>query len=68
MKSVAEGVEDRTDWDFVRSTGCDLAQGYFIARPMPPNEISGWIAVWEANVENVIGSPHTRTLSSGAHA
>lgn len=66
MKSVAEGVEDRADWDFVCSTGCDLAQGYFIAKPMPSNEISGWIAVWEANVKKVMGSP--RTLSSQAHA
>jgi EAL domain-containing protein (putative c-di-GMP-specific phosphodiesterase class I)/CheY-like chemotaxis protein len=55
MKAVAEGVEDRTDWDFVCSTGCDFAQGYFIAKPMPPDEISGWIAVWEANAENLLG-------------
>jgi EAL domain-containing protein (putative c-di-GMP-specific phosphodiesterase class I) len=34
MKTVAEGVEDRADWDFLRTTECDLAQGYFIARPM----------------------------------
>ena len=35
MAVVAEGVEDREDWDLVRRTKCDLAQGYFIARPMP---------------------------------
>jgi len=53
MKTVAEGVEDRADWDFVRSTGCDLAQGYFIAKPMPAGEITDWISVWEATVGNV---------------
>ena len=26
--------------------GCDLAQGYGIARPMPPERISAWIAGW----------------------
>jgi EAL domain-containing protein (putative c-di-GMP-specific phosphodiesterase class I)/ActR/RegA family two-component response regulator len=52
MKTVAEGVEDRADWDFVRSTGCDLAQGYFIAKPMPAGEIPDWISTWEANVGN----------------
>jgi EAL domain-containing protein (putative c-di-GMP-specific phosphodiesterase class I)/AmiR/NasT family two-component response regulator len=34
MKSVAEGVESQTDWDVVRAAHCDIAQGYFIARPM----------------------------------
>jgi EAL domain-containing protein (putative c-di-GMP-specific phosphodiesterase class I) len=57
MKSVAEGVEDRADWDFVRSTGCNHAQGYFIAKPMPADEIPGWITTWEANVKNLIKPP-----------
>jgi EAL domain-containing protein (putative c-di-GMP-specific phosphodiesterase class I) len=34
MKSVAEGVESQADWDVVNATRCDIAQGYFIARPM----------------------------------
>jgi EAL domain-containing protein (putative c-di-GMP-specific phosphodiesterase class I) len=60
MKTVAEGVEDRADWDFLRSTGCDLAQGYFIAKPMPAGEISDWITTWEASVENLMVSPFLR--------
>lgn len=48
MEVVAEGVEDRADWDFLRQTGCDLAQGYFIARPMPAADLSGWIEAWQA--------------------
>jgi EAL domain-containing protein (putative c-di-GMP-specific phosphodiesterase class I)/FixJ family two-component response regulator len=60
MKIVAEGVEDQADWDFLRSTGCDLAQGYFIAKPMPPGEIPDWITAWEANVENLMESPALR--------
>lgn len=47
MKSVAEGVEDRDDWDFLRSRGCDVAQGYFIARPMRGEDLPGWRAGWE---------------------
>ena len=46
MQVVAEGVEDRDDWDFVRDTGCELAQGFFIARPMPADELAGWIEAW----------------------
>jgi EAL domain-containing protein (putative c-di-GMP-specific phosphodiesterase class I) len=34
IKSVAEGVETQADWDVLQATGCDVAQGYFIAKPM----------------------------------
>jgi EAL domain-containing protein (putative c-di-GMP-specific phosphodiesterase class I) len=46
MEVVAEGVEDLEDWNMLRRTGCDLAQGYFIARPMPGVEVPGWIVRW----------------------
>lgn len=48
MEVVAEGAEDQADWDFLCQTGCHLAQGYFIARPMPGAEIPAWIAAWHA--------------------
>lgn len=48
MESVAEGVEDRADWNFLRQTGCDVAQGYFIARPMPARDFAAWMADWNA--------------------
>jgi EAL domain-containing protein (putative c-di-GMP-specific phosphodiesterase class I)/FixJ family two-component response regulator len=44
MEVVAEGVEDNEDWELVKRTGCDMAQGYFIARPMPAADLGGWIA------------------------
>lgn len=47
MKAVAEGVENREDWEFVRNSGCDIAQGYFIARPMPAAGLMNWLADWE---------------------
>ena len=47
MEIVAEGVEDRDDWDFLRKTECDIAQGYFIARPMPAADLPEWIKSWE---------------------
>jgi EAL domain-containing protein (putative c-di-GMP-specific phosphodiesterase class I) len=46
MKIVAEGVEDRDDWDLLVRTNCDVAQGYFIGRPMPAAAITEWIASW----------------------
>jgi EAL domain-containing protein (putative c-di-GMP-specific phosphodiesterase class I) len=47
MTVVAEGVEDRADWAFLRRTGCDLAQGYFIGKPMGAAELIGWLADWK---------------------
>lgn len=48
MKIVVEGIETKDDWDLVSALGCDLAQGYFIARPMPADEVAGWLASWRA--------------------
>jgi len=40
---VAEGVEDQWTLDLLSSFGCDQAQGYHIARPMPSTEFVGWL-------------------------
>jgi diguanylate cyclase (GGDEF)-like protein len=39
----AEGVEDEAAWQTLRALGCDLAQGFWIARPMPANELMQWL-------------------------
>ncbi len=51
MEVVAEGAEDRDDWDFLRSVRCDLVQGYFIARPMPAADLPGWVESWARRVQ-----------------
>lgn len=51
MEIVAEGVEDRDDWDFLQRTGCYLAQGYFIARPMPAADLPDWMEDWRIRVQ-----------------
>ena len=38
MKTVAEGVEEKSTVDFLASEGCDMIQGYYYARPMPREE------------------------------
>jgi diguanylate cyclase (GGDEF)-like protein/PAS domain S-box-containing protein len=40
---VAEGVENAWTLDLLSAFGCDLAQGYHIAKPMPPDELPTWI-------------------------
>ena len=36
---VAEGVESEAQLTYLRRNGCDLAQGYLIGRPVPPDEL-----------------------------
>jgi EAL domain-containing protein (putative c-di-GMP-specific phosphodiesterase class I)/FixJ family two-component response regulator len=40
---TAEGVENLKTLDYLNSLGCDLAQGYFIARPMPGEAARKWV-------------------------
>ena len=47
MKSVAEGVESQRDWDALKAAGCDIAQGYFIARPLDVGLFSAYIDVFD---------------------
>ncbi|HXG20165.1 MAG TPA: EAL domain-containing protein [Methylomirabilota bacterium] len=43
LKVVAEGVEDQATWDLLASLGCDLAQGYFLSRPLPAPDFTAWL-------------------------
>lgn len=36
---VAEGVEDKHTQELLSRLGCDLAQGYFVGRPVPPGDL-----------------------------
>jgi diguanylate cyclase (GGDEF)-like protein len=44
LKVVAEGVETREAWNQLAALGCDIAQGYFLAKPMPSGELQKWIS------------------------
>lgn len=43
MRVVAEGVETRGQRDWLREVGCDFAQGYYFARPLPAAEFEAWV-------------------------
>ncbi len=49
-KVMAEGVETMAHRDALLELGCQLAQGYGIARPMPPADIPQWISNWNETV------------------
>jgi diguanylate cyclase (GGDEF)-like protein len=43
LKIVAEGVEDEKTLDMLSAMGCDYAQGYYLAKPMPSEELLLWM-------------------------
>jgi diguanylate cyclase (GGDEF)-like protein/PAS domain S-box-containing protein len=47
---VAEGVETREVWEMLCQMGCKSAQGYFLSRPVPPEQLSEWLRTHRAGV------------------
>lgn len=45
--ACAVGVETKQDWDFLQDLGCAYAQGYYIASPMPVEEVPDWLHDWK---------------------
>jgi diguanylate cyclase (GGDEF)-like protein/PAS domain S-box-containing protein len=43
MEVVAEGVETQAQLDFVKAAGCDAAQGYHLARPLPQADCTEYL-------------------------
>lgn len=41
---IVEGVESREDWDLVTQLGCHVVQGRYVAYPMAPEDLPGWLA------------------------
>jgi diguanylate cyclase (GGDEF)-like protein/PAS domain S-box-containing protein len=49
LEVVAEGIENKASWDILQSMGCDYAQGFWMAKPMPFNELVKWLHQREQN-------------------
>jgi EAL domain-containing protein (putative c-di-GMP-specific phosphodiesterase class I) len=43
MSIVAEGVENHQSLELLADMGCDLAQGYHLSRPLPPEDLLSWL-------------------------
>jgi diguanylate cyclase (GGDEF)-like protein len=43
LRVVAEGVEDRLTWELLDEIGCHVAQGYYLARPLPADDLTPWL-------------------------
>jgi EAL domain-containing protein (putative c-di-GMP-specific phosphodiesterase class I)/PleD family two-component response regulator len=60
---VAEGVETEEALDALRDMDCDLAQGYFIARPMPAADFYTWLKESQFSIPSEIYIPHFQRSS-----
>jgi EAL domain-containing protein (putative c-di-GMP-specific phosphodiesterase class I)/DNA-binding CsgD family transcriptional regulator len=59
MGCVAEGVETEETAELLEQLGvCDL-QGYFVARPMPVEDVAAWLAIWS---RGDVETPRARTV------
>lgn len=47
---TAEGIENVGAWDHLADLGCDVAQGYFLAPPMPAQDFPSWLSVRDFRV------------------
>lgn len=56
---VAEGVENRGTWELLRAAGCDIAQGYYLGRPMSFTDLSAWLSSGAAPLGD--GGPRVTT-------
>jgi len=43
LRVVAEGVEDPTTWQQLDALGCNAIQGYYVSRPVPPDDLLSWL-------------------------
>ncbi|HIJ84060.1 MAG: response regulator receiver modulated diguanylate cyclase/phosphodiesterase with PAS/PAC sensor(s) [Magnetococcales bacterium] len=57
LSVVAEGVETREQWEFLKREGCDCIQGYYFGRPLSPEAF-----------EDIMREMQTKRLSAGEHA
>jgi diguanylate cyclase len=63
LESVAEGVETEQQLDFLMRHGCDIAQGYYLARPAAPDTLGAVLGSAGANRRSV----NTRMPAAASH-
>lgn len=42
IQTIAEGVESREVYDYLRNIGCNMVQGYYVSKPLPTKQFTDW--------------------------
>ncbi|WP_232428943.1 putative bifunctional diguanylate cyclase/phosphodiesterase [Aromatoleum toluclasticum] len=50
LEVVAEGVETESAWNQLVALGCDTGQGYYMAKPMPADQLRDWQMQYDAGI------------------
>ncbi len=57
MSVVAEGVEDALTLDRLHSMGCDLAQGFYMCKPIPADLLNEWLITSPWGIQGAASQP-----------
>lgn len=68
IRTVAEGIESREEWDFLRLSTCDEGQGYYIARPMSEEEIPAYASGPRKHLTDEAPPQHKAPPPAGARS
>jgi EAL domain-containing protein (putative c-di-GMP-specific phosphodiesterase class I) len=60
LQVVAEGVETHEAWRQLRKMGCERAQGFLVAKPLPAREVPAWLAEWSQRSREFRGPSRAR--------
>ena len=55
LSATAEGIETDDQLKLMREMGCDIAQGYRIARPLDGDKLAGWQEEWRSGWDALVG-------------
>lgn len=64
LRAVAEGVETQANWDMLVELNCDIAQGYYLSRPLPAAVYLEWLKAWVETPAGGISDIALRALVS----
>lgn len=62
LKLVGEGIEDEATLRWLRDEGCDLAQGFLLARPMPAADLTAWLGSATFRLRPLLGKGGPRLV------
>jgi diguanylate cyclase (GGDEF)-like protein/PAS domain S-box-containing protein len=60
MMTVAEGVEEPAQLKMLEAEGCGAFQGFFVAKPMPADEVQAFVAAWREDKRPVTRRQHSK--------